>query len=145
MGDDAGLGAGLDSGLGSPLGFDLVLGSSFRCGPRFGAIQNPISDQLDAVIDQRPSKSIDPHERCPFPGDGSHENPKNCDQRRHGLRADHRSPQIFAGGMDQNGPRVRVRKIVRCPATDNFKYISVWMCARSSRGRKLLRRFFSPR
>ena len=28
--------------------------------------------------------------------------------------------------MDQNGPRVRVRKIVRCPATDSFKYISVW-------------------
>ena len=28
--------------------------------------------------------------------------------------------------MDQKGPRVRVRKIVRCPATDNFKYISVW-------------------
>ena len=26
--------------------------------------------------------------------------------------------------MDQNGPRVRVRKIVRCPATDSFKSVS---------------------
>jgi len=25
--------------------------------------------------------------------------------------------------MDQNGPRVRVRKIVRWPATDSFRYI----------------------
>jgi hypothetical protein len=33
--------------------------------------------------------------------------------------------------MDQKGPRVRVRKIVRCPATDNYKYIRAWMCARS--------------
>ena len=34
-----------------------------------------------------------------------------------------------AGRIDQNGPRVRVRKIVRWPATDSFRYISVWMRA----------------
>ena len=33
--------------------------------------------------------------------------------------------KIRAGRMDQNGPRVRVRKIVKCPATDNFKYMRV--------------------
>ena len=27
--------------------------------------------------------------------------------------------------MDQNGPRVRVRKIVRCPATASFKNMKV--------------------
>jgi len=31
--------------------------------------------------------------------------------------------KIFAGRMDQKGPRVRVRNMVRCPATDIFKYI----------------------
>ena len=39
--------------------------------------------------------------------------------------------RMRAGRIDQKGPRVRVRKIVRCPATDSFRYISVWMCARS--------------
>ena len=28
--------------------------------------------------------------------------------------------------MDQNGPRVRVWKIVRCPATDSIRYIIGW-------------------
>ena len=37
--------------------------------------------------------------------------------------------KIFAGRMDQKGPRVRVRNMVRCPATDIFKYIMVWVCA----------------
>ena len=39
--------------------------------------------------------------------------------------------RIRAGLIDQNGPRVRVRKIVRWPAIESFRYIKVWTWLRS--------------
>ena len=73
-------------------GFGLALGSGFRCGPSFGVIQNPIGEQFHAVIHEEPGQSIAPHEQCPFPGEWFHKNPKNRNQSRHDLRAEHRYP-----------------------------------------------------
>ncbi len=36
--------------------------------------------------------------------------------------------RMRAGRIDQNGPRVRVKKMVRCPATDSMRYIRVCSC-----------------
>jgi len=36
------------------------------------------------------------------------------------------SNRIRLGGMDQNGPRVRVRKIVSEPPTESIRYMRVW-------------------
>ena len=84
------LGFGFRFSLG--LGFGFTPGSGFRCGPSFGVIQNPIGEQFHAVIHEEPGQSIAPHEQRPFPGEWFHENPKNRDQSRHDLRAEHRHP-----------------------------------------------------
>ena len=42
--------------------------------------------------------------------------------------------KIGAGRVDQNGPRVRVMKMVRCSATDSFRYNSSLAC-NSGKGR----------
>ena len=52
-------------------------------------VENPVSDQLDAVGEEKPHERIAPDQGCISPAEGCHEDPVHGDQGRQCLRAEH--------------------------------------------------------
>ena len=91
---------------------------------RFRVIKYFISKQFQAVGHEKPCQRIAPDKQRPTPAKLGHKQPVHRNQGPTicvPSTASHESEQ--AGTPERS--RVRVRKIVRCPATDNIKYISV--------------------
>jgi len=53
-------------------------------------IENPVREQFHAVSRKEPHQRIAPHEQCPTPPEGWHEDPVHRKQSRQRLRAGHR-------------------------------------------------------